>query len=202
MEMAARWAVAQGIRGKQMEDTSTRANIIDRDEVTLALTSLQEGIERPSSSRRTVGERRLGRNAKLVSSVAERLSKVMSFGRLQEADLYTIGELSDYLQVSLRTLRFYEQAGLLRPQREGLKRLYTREDLDRLQVIVTLREMEASLTAIKGLMTTIADAGDEARMIAEIRRLLDTLAEGNRERIAELERVNRRIGETIRCLSA
>jgi DNA-binding transcriptional MerR regulator len=185
-----------------MQDTSARANIIENDEVVMTLNALQDGVERPASGRRTVGERRVGRNAKLVAAVAERLSKVMSFGRLQEADLYTIGELSDYLQVSLRTLRFYEQAGLLRPQREGLKRLYTREDLDRLQVIVTLREMEASLTAIKTLMTTIADAGDEERMIAEIRRLLDSLDEGNRERISELERVNHRIGETIRCLSA
>ncbi|TBW33871.1 MerR family transcriptional regulator [Siculibacillus lacustris] len=172
-------------------------------DVAAALPSLHAGLDIGSStSRRSLGERRLTKNARMIAIIAERLSSVMAFGTLEDADLYTIGQLSDYLQVSLRTLRFYEQSGLLRPHRDGMKRLYTRDDLDRLKVIVTLREMEASLTAIKTLMSTLVESGDEKSVIGEIDAMLDDLTRGNRQRIEELERVNRRIAETLGRLRA
>jgi MerR family transcriptional regulator/heat shock protein HspR len=44
--------------------------------------------------------------------------------------LYTIGTAADLLQVHPRTLRLYEQAGLLRPARKNNRRFYTNNDLD------------------------------------------------------------------------
>lgn len=152
------------------------------------------------STRRSAGENRVARNARLICEVAGRLSRLMDFGELEEQDLYTIGQLSDYLKVSLRTLRFYEQSGLLRPVREGTRRLYTRRDLDQLRVIVTLRDLEGSLGAIKSLMTRMKDLDDSAAMVAAIEALLGDIAVANQERIAELTRLNQRIETTLASL--
>lgn len=44
--------------------------------------------------------------------------------------LYTIGTAAELLQVHPRTLRLYEQAGLLRPARKNNRRFYTNYDLE------------------------------------------------------------------------
>lgn len=151
---------------------------------------------------RSNGEKRMTQNARLIAAIAERLSGVMRFGPIAEHDLYTIGQLAEHLEVSLRTLRFYEQAGLLQPDRRGTKRLYSRQDLERLKVIVTLREMEASLTAIKDLMGLIGERGAEGKVFSALERLLGDLASDNRARIDHLGELNRRIAATMACLSA
>ena len=45
-----------------------------------------------------------------------------------------IGEMAKKYGVTLRTLRFYEDKGLLNPKRDGSTRLYTRRDRARLPV--------------------------------------------------------------------
>ena len=49
---------------------------------------------------------------------------------------FRIGDLARQFGVSLRTLRFYEDKGLLKPRRDGVTRLYTRRDKARLQLIL------------------------------------------------------------------
>ncbi len=171
-------------------------------EVSGALSNLAAAQSSAPSSRRSSGENRAARNSRLIAEVSIRLSEIMKFGDLEDSDLYTIGQLADYLDVSLRTLRFYEQSGLLRPVREGSRRLYTRRDLDQLRVIVTLRELEASLGAIKSLMTRIKDLDDVGSMMAAIEGLLVAIAASNDERIGELTRLNGRINETLGQLQA
>lgn len=140
---------------------------------------------------------------KLITEVIDRLRPIMNFDPLDERPTHTIGQLSTHLHVSLRTLRFYEQTGLLAPGRAGLRRLYSREDLERLEVIVTLRELEVSLTAIKALMAMIdgdENGSDEVAM-ARIESILSELARDNRARIEELERINARIEQARRNLA-
>ena len=49
--------------------------------------------------------------------------------------LIRIGEMAKRHGVTLRTLRFYEDKGLLAPRREGSRRLYTRRDDARLKLV-------------------------------------------------------------------
>ena len=60
---------------------------------------------------------------------------------------YTISELASEFGVTTRTIRFYEEKGLVSPRREGQKRLYTPADRVRIKLIMrgkrigmTLRE--------------------------------------------------------------
>jgi DNA-binding transcriptional MerR regulator len=127
----------------------------------------------------------------------------MDFEPIETAETYTIGQLSTHLRVSLRTLRFYEQSGLLAPSREGLRRLYSHDDLERLEVMVTLRELEVSLTAIKSLMALVDGDGraGEREVMDRLEGVLSDLTEDNRARIGELERINARISEARTSLS-
>jgi DNA-binding transcriptional MerR regulator len=58
----------------------------------------------------------------------------------------TISELAARYGVTLRTLRFYEQRGLLQPTRVRSSRLYTERDQLRLELILTAKRFGFSLT--------------------------------------------------------
>ncbi len=60
-----------------------------------------------------------------------------------------IGELAQEFDVSLRTLRFYEDKGLLRPKRIGSTRLFSRRDRARLKLIMLARKFGFSLREVK-----------------------------------------------------
>jgi DNA-binding transcriptional MerR regulator len=159
--------------------------------------ALAAGRGAGSSSRRSAGENRVARNTRAIAEIAARMSRMMNFEALEPQDLYTIGQLADHLKVSLRTLRFYEQSGLLRPVREGNRRLYTHRDLEQLRVIVSLRDLEGSLGAIKAVMSKLKDMDDTRSMLAAIEGLLVAISANNRERIEELKSLNKRIDETL-----
>jgi DNA-binding transcriptional MerR regulator len=70
----------------------------------------------------------------------------------QEKDIYSIGDLSKEFGVTLRTLRFYEDKGLISPQRRGTTRLYNRRDRARLQLILRGKKVGFSLEDIKEML--------------------------------------------------
>jgi DNA-binding transcriptional MerR regulator len=49
---------------------------------------------------------------------------------------YTISELAQEFEVTTRTIRFYEEKGLVQPRRVGQKRLYSPADRVRIQLIL------------------------------------------------------------------
>ena len=55
-----------------------------------------------------------------------------------------IGEMARKFNVTLRTLRFYEDRGLIHPRREGTTRLYSHRDVVRLKLILTGRRVGVS----------------------------------------------------------
>lgn len=133
-----------------------------------------------------------------IARLADSLRRALKYPEIQASDGFTISQLSAHLGVSLRTLRFYEQSGLLCPTRAGARRVYSNDDRLRLEVIVALREFEMSLTAIKTLMAT-ADGGGpniEERIVMLFDQLLSEVCEANRVRMAELEGINGRIEQT------
>ncbi|HYF56595.1 MAG TPA: MerR family DNA-binding transcriptional regulator [Salinarimonas sp.] len=75
---------------------------------------------------------------------------------------YTIGDLAREFGVTLRTLRFYEDRGLLTPRREGLSRIYDARDRARLSVILKGKQLGFTLTEIRAMLAEEnleADAG-------------------------------------------
>lgn len=82
---------------------------------------------------------------------------------------YTVRKLSELAGVSPRTLRYYDQIGLLKPVRINKSgyRIYGRSEVDRLQQILFYRELGVSLKRIKEL---IASPGfDRGKVLREHR---------------------------------
>ncbi len=65
------------------------------------------------------------------------------------------GELSKRLKVSVRTLRYYDQIGLVQPSKkeEGGKRFYSKEDILALEKILLLKSLSLSLEDSKKIVT-------------------------------------------------
>jgi len=70
---------------------------------------------------------------------------------------YTIGAMSRDFNVSLRTLRFYEDRGLLHPVRRGSTRYYTAADRKHLEMILRGKQLGFTLTEIFDLIHTQKD---------------------------------------------
>jgi DNA-binding transcriptional MerR regulator len=70
---------------------------------------------------------------------------------------YTVGEVAKNAKISVRTLHYYDEVGLLRPSQksESGYRLYTMEDLERLQQILFYKELGFSLDEIGTLIKQI-----------------------------------------------
>jgi DNA-binding transcriptional MerR regulator len=107
--------------------------------------------------------------------------------------LYSIGDLASEFSVSPRAIRFYEDQGLLRPQRIGGNRVYNYGDRVRLILVLRGKRLGFSLADIKEMLD-LYDVDPE-----HIEQLRVALAKGQ-QRIAELERQRTEITETLKEL--
>jgi len=67
---------------------------------------------------------------------------------------YTTGEMAKLCDVSVRTVQFYDQKGVLHPsaESEGGRRIYNDDDLTKLRIVCTLKSIGLSLDSIKSVM--------------------------------------------------
>jgi len=100
------------------------------------------------------------------------------------ADLYSIRDLSRDFDVTTRTLRFYEEKGLLEPERLGQKRLYTAADRVRLKLILRGKRLGFSLEESAEL---IAMYDPESNNALQLRALIDKI-QAQRQRVEEQQR--------------
>ncbi|MEH0927715.1 MerR family transcriptional regulator [Micromonospora sp. CPCC 205558] len=105
------------------------------------------------------------------ASGSERHGAASATGRLMQ-----IGEAAERVGLSIRTIRHYEEAGLIVPsaRSEGGFRLYTEPDLDRLAVVKRMKPLGFTLDEMRDLLAVL-DALDTATG-ADRAALLDRLA--------------------------
>ena len=65
---------------------------------------------------------------------------------------YTISDLSVEFEVTARALRFYEDQGLISPERMGLARIYSKRDRARLAWILRAKRVGFSLAEIREMI--------------------------------------------------
>lgn len=100
-----------------------------------------------------------------------------------------IGELAKRTETNNETLRFYESKGLLEEPRrsDAGYRLYSTDDLARVQFIVRARRMGFSLKEIEELLSLRVDK--EHSTCGEVKDLAEVKLKDINEKIAELERM-------------
>ncbi len=106
------------------------------------------------------------------------------------AQLLSIRDLAKEFGVSARTLRFYEEKGLVNPRRAGLDRLYSRRDRARLKYVMMGKAVGFSLDEIREMLD-LYDVGD--RQVTQLRVAHDKFG----ERIARLQRQRDEIDRAI-----
>lgn len=111
-------------------------------------------------------------------------------------DVFTIRDLTKECGVTARTLRFYEEKGLLTPRRAGQERLYTRRDRARLKYVLMGKCVGFSLEEVREMLD-LYDLGDG--QATQLRVALTKFC----ERISRLERqksdIDRAIAELTRA---
>ncbi len=84
--------------------------------------------------------------------LSSNLDRIISDPGDNQKEVYRIGDLASEFGVTLRTLRFYEDRGLLSPERSGSTRLYSQKDRAKLKIILLAKRVGFSLVDIQEIM--------------------------------------------------
>lgn len=106
------------------------------------------------------------------------------------ARIYSIAELAREFAITPRTIRFYEDEGLIKPRRQGMTRLYSVSDRAKLTWILRGKRLGFSLAEIKELMDLYQVDRTGVQQMKELLRR-------SRLHIADLERRRRDIDAQI-----
>ena len=103
---------------------------------------------------------------------------------------YTIGDLAREFDLTTRAIRFYEDLGLLQPQRSGpggRSRIYSQRDRTRLKLTLRAKRLGLSLTEAKDIIEMYDSPRDTG---AQLKKFLDVLATHRKQvedQMAELQ---------------
>jgi DNA-binding transcriptional MerR regulator len=106
------------------------------------------------------------------------------------ATTYTIGDLAKEFDLTTRAMRFYEDMGLLQPERSGpggRNRVYSARDRTRLKLTLRAKRLGLSLSEAKEIIDLYDSPRDTG---VQLRRFLDVLAQHRRqleEQMADLQ---------------
>jgi len=100
---------------------------------------------------------------------------------------YTIGELAREFGITARTIRFYEDKGLLSPLRDGQKRLYRRRDRTRLRLILRGKRLGFSLREIRETFDLYDQVHGESKQLRYYLKVLEQKREQLLQQRKDLE---------------
>jgi DNA-binding transcriptional MerR regulator len=121
---------------------------------------------------------------------------------------FSITDLAREFDVTTRTIRFYEDEGLIAPARRGQTRIFSARDRVRLRLILRGKRLGFSLDEIREIIDLYdAEPGEEGQLrhflakIGERRAALEQQRADIAETLGELAEVERRCLEQLKALS-
>ncbi len=85
---------------------------------------------------------------------------------------FKISELAKEFDITTRSIRFYEDVGLIQPERKGTMRIYQRRDKIRLKLILRGKRLGFSLAEIKELFA-LYDTHQEDTQLTQMLKIID-----------------------------
>ena len=139
------------------------------------------------------------------SGAATAQETVASHRDADTGELFGITELCQEFGITLRTIRFYEDKGLLAPRRINGTRVYTRRDRARLALILRSKAIGASLAEIKHYLDLYGAQGEGRvqQLKFVLRRTDEAIAELQTKRahidatLAELQVINAEVRQQL-----
>ncbi len=107
----------------------------------------------------------------------------------EPSEIYTISDLAREFDVTPRTIRFYEDEGLLEPQRVGSRRVYSKRDYVRLKLILRGKRLGFSLAEVREMLDIYDSAHDERPQLQKFVAALAARREQLEQQREDLEEV-------------
>ena len=108
------------------------------------------------------------------------------------AQTFTISQLAKEFDLTTRAIRFYEDMGLLSPERAGLQRIYSSRDRARLTLTLRAKRLGLSLTEAKDIL----DMYDSPRdTVPQLERFLGVLGAHRAQLEAQLAELQAHLAE-------
>jgi DNA-binding transcriptional MerR regulator len=99
---------------------------------------------------------------------------------------FTIGELAREFDLTTRAIRFYEDCGLITPQRSGRTRVYTPRDRTRLKLTLRGKRLGLTLAEVKELVDMYESPRDTQPQLKKFLVVLATHREQLEQQMADL----------------
>jgi len=108
------------------------------------------------------------------------------------AESYAIGDLAKEFGVTTRTIRFYEDSGMITPRRDGQRRCYSGRDRVRLMLILRGKRLGFSLAEVREIIDLYDEAPGET---GQLRLLLGKIEARRRELLAKQSDLQQALAE-------
>jgi DNA-binding transcriptional MerR regulator len=118
------------------------------------------------------------------------------------AAVFSSGDLARSTGNTVRTIRFYEEEGLLKPAvvSDGGHRRYTEDDLERLRLITDLRELGLSLLEIRSILDLRTGCQNAAEFAIRFQAVLAGHLEQAQRRLERLRRVKKELFDALAAI--
>ena len=100
---------------------------------------------------------------------------------------FAISDLAREFGITPRTIRFWEDQGILAPEREGRNRVFTRRDRARLKMALRGKRLGLSLAEIKDLIGMYSGTEDETPQLIECLRVMSKRREALQQQREDIE---------------
>lgn len=119
------------------------------------------------------------------------------------SELLTTGDMARLSNSTLRTVRFYEQEGLIEPERRSAcgHRLFAGRELMKLQLALDLREAGLSLQNIKDLFCLKADCACPEEASKRMSHVLNEQIDTMQQKIAKLRKLREELTAMVSVLT-
>ncbi|KXB31476.1 MerR family transcriptional regulator [Dechloromonas denitrificans] len=105
----------------------------------------------------------------------------------QAAITFAISDLAREFGITPRTIRFWEDQGILSPEREGSKRVFNRRDRARLKMALRGKRLGLSLAEIKDLIGMYNSTEDETPQLLECLRIMSSRRQALEQQREDIE---------------
>ena len=111
------------------------------------------------------------------------------------AATFAISDLAREFGITPRTIRFWEDQGILAPEREGGKRVFTRRDRARLKMALRGKRLGLSLAEIKDLIGMYNSTEDETPQLLQCLRIMEKRRAALQQQREDIEAMLAEIGQ-------
>lgn len=116
---------------------------------------------------------------------------------------YTITELAKEFDITTRAIRFYEDQGLITPERQGQKRIYSPKDRVRLKLIMRGKRLGFTLAESRALIDMYDPNSDNEKQLQQFLSILDDKEALLEQQLQDIEVMKIELRDARnRCLAA